>query len=107
MISGNNFPNMNCIAVIGYKLQNGDMFFSFLFVSFFLLLFILFLFICLSFCSFFLFFSFFLFYSFFIFFSWVSRQWDNLHLVFKLRKMFLEVIFFLSFFFCAFFGEKM
>ena len=35
MISGNNFPNMNCIAVIGYKLQNGDMFFSFLFFYFF------------------------------------------------------------------------
>lgn len=31
MISGNNFPNMNCIAVIGYKLQNDDMCFSFLF----------------------------------------------------------------------------
>jgi len=35
MISGNNFPNMNCIAVIGYKLQNDDMCFSFLFVFFF------------------------------------------------------------------------
>ena len=37
MISGNNFPNMNCIAVIGYKLQNGDMFcfLVFPFLSFF------------------------------------------------------------------------
>ena len=34
MISGNNFPNMNCIAVIGYKLQNGDMFVSSFFFFF-------------------------------------------------------------------------
>ena len=31
MISGNHFPNMNCLAVIGYKLQNGDFFVVFLF----------------------------------------------------------------------------
>ena len=36
MISGNNFQNMNCIAVIGYKLQNGDMFFLFFWCIFFL-----------------------------------------------------------------------
>ena len=68
MIPGNNFPNMNCIAVIGYKLQNDDMCFSFLFVFFF---------------------------------SWVSRQWDNLHLVFNWENVpwgqFLFYLFFGSF----------
>ena len=88
-ISGNNFPNMNCIAVIGYKLQNGDMFF--------------------------LFFFFFFFFYFIFFFSWVSRQWDNLHLVFNWenvswgQKSFFSLFYFFIFFFffLLFFDEKM
>ena len=81
MISGKHFPNMNCLAVIGYKLQNGDFFVVFLF-----------------------------------FFFWVSRQWDNLHLVFNWENIswgpfsfflfFLFFYFFLFFFVCSFLTEK-
>ena len=79
MISGNNFPNMNCIAVIGHKLQNGDMFF--------------------------LFFCFFLFFLFFLFFSLGFRASGITCIWFSIEKMFLEVknvfvsLFFLFFFF--------
>ena len=65
MISGNNFPNMNCIAVIGHKLQNGDMFF--------------------------LFFCFFLFFLFFLFFSLGFRASGITCIWFSIEKMFLEV----------------
>ena len=115
LISGNNFPNMNCIAVIGYKLQNGDMFFSFFLVfSVFLFFFIVFSFLCFSFFLCFRFFFFFLCFCFFsFFFSWVSRQWDNLHLVFNWENVswgqklfFLFFSFFPLFFFFLFFGRK-
>ena len=99
MISGNNFPNMNCIAVIGYKLQNGDIVFSFL---------------CFFFFSLFSFFSFFFFvFVFSFFFSWVSRQWDNLHLVFNWENVswgqkcfFSFFLFFLFFSFSSFLTKK-
>ena len=108
MISGNNFPNMNCIAVIGYKLQNGDMVFLFfhlvlIIFSFFLCFFPLFLFFPLFFLFFFCFFSFFFFiFFFFSFFFFFFLFFSFFFFFFLFFSFFFFFFLFFSFFFFFF-----